>query len=115
MANPVNGRVTLTVDVAAGAETGWKASQKAIQDGVKTALEAIEIKGVAIDAANLDFTTSLTVIEPKGDGPEPDDSEKSDNENPDNDAAEGDGETSKKEKKSKKDKGAKAGKKKGRK
>ncbi len=115
MANPVNGQIVVTVDINSTTEAGWKAAQTAIQEGVKAALEAIEIKAVTIDAASLGLVANTTIIEGDTSGGE--------DENTEPDAEESSEDAPKKEKKGKKDKGEKEskadkaakGKKKGRK
>lgn len=115
MANPVNGRVHLTATIKTGSDAAWKNARTALEESVKAALEGIEIRGVTIDNARLDFVQATDIIG----GAEPSDAEGDDNEEkgeegagdeeaPDNDEPE------EKPKKSKKDKAAK-GKKKGRK
>lgn len=117
MANPVNGRVHLTAQLNTGSDAAWKKAREEIEAKVTEALSAVEIRGVTITDARLDFVQATQIIGGGSDGeaPDGDGTENGDVEEPDNDDdAPAEEPSEEKPKKSKKDKAAK-GKKKGRK
>lgn len=84
MANSVNGRIHLTANVAAGSESAYTKLLKEAAEAIEKALEGIEIKGVTIDAARVDFVRSVELIE----GASSDDSDDDEDEDEDEDGDE---------------------------